>query len=94
MPSLWTRALVVDEPTWPLRIPEPPPPARGEPEPAGRFLFRIAEAAELLAISRSSLYQLISAGEVQTMRLGRLGAIDPAVAKLNMDRPPNPTPES
>ena len=69
-PSCGHALFTIDEPTWPLRpSPEPQPPARGEP--AGRLLLRVAEAAEVLAISRSSLYQLMSSGEVRTVRLGR-----------------------
>ena len=70
-PACGHALFTVDEPAWPARVPEPPPPARGEPEPAGRLLLRVAEAAEVLAISRSSLYQLIATGEVRTVRLGR-----------------------
>ena len=71
-PSCGHALFTIDEPTWPLRpSPEPQPPARGAPEPAGPLLLRVAEAAEVLAISRSSLYQLMSAGEVRTVRLGR-----------------------
>ena len=70
-PACGHALFTVDEPAWPARVPSPASPARGEPEPAGRLLLRVAEAAEVLAISRSSLYQLMSAGEVRTVRLGR-----------------------
>jgi excisionase family DNA binding protein len=70
-PACGHALFVVDEPVSPLRLPEPPPAARSEPERAGRLLLRVAEAAEVLAISRSSLYQLVAAGEVRTVRLGR-----------------------
>jgi excisionase family DNA binding protein len=70
-PSCGHALFTVDEPAWPARLQEPTPPARGEPAPAGRLLLRVAEAAEVLAISRSSLYQLMSSGEVRTVRLGR-----------------------
>ena len=67
-PACGHALFTVDEPAWPARLHDPtPPPA----EPAGRLLLRVAEAAEMLAISRSSLYQLMSAGEVRTVRLGR-----------------------
>ena len=71
-PACGHALFTVDEPAWPFRAPEPRPPARGDPEPAGRLLLRVAEAAEMLAISRSSLYQLVAAGEVRTVRLGRV----------------------
>ena len=65
-PACGHALFTVDEPAWPARAQ-----ARGEPEPVGPLLLRVAEAAEVLAISRSSLYQLMSAGEVRTVRLGR-----------------------
>ena len=50
---------------------------RGVGEPVGdavtsdRILVTIVEAAALLAIGRSSLYQLIWDGELATVRIGR-----------------------
>jgi excisionase family DNA binding protein len=41
------------------------------PQPSGALL-RIAEAAELLGVSRSTLYQLVSANAVPVVRVGRL----------------------
>ena len=37
-----------------------------------RLLLRVAEAAEVLGISKSKLYELISGGAVPTVRLGGL----------------------
>jgi excisionase family DNA binding protein len=36
-----------------------------------KLLMRPAEAAELLAVSRSKLYQLIAAGKVPSVRVGK-----------------------
>lgn len=38
-----------------------------------KLLLRPAEAAELLSISRSKIYELVNAGEIPSIRLG--GAI-------------------
>ena len=38
---------------------------------SGAALLRVAEAAEQLAISRTKLYQLISAGQIKVIRIGR-----------------------
>lgn len=40
--------------------------------PPRNALLRIAEAAELLGVSRSTLYQLVSANTVPVVRVGRL----------------------
>jgi excisionase family DNA binding protein len=37
----------------------------------GRLLVRIPEAAERLGLSRSTLYELIAAGELKVVRYGR-----------------------
>jgi len=70
-PSCGHALFTVDEPGWATRAPGIGLEARDEPAPAGRLLLRVAEAAELLSISRSSLYQLMASGEVRTVRLGR-----------------------
>jgi len=62
-PSCGHALFTVDEPAWLARAAEPPP--------AGPLLLRVAEAAEMLAISRSTLYQLVAAGRVPVVRLGR-----------------------
>jgi excisionase family DNA binding protein len=40
-----------------------------------KFLHSINEAAQLLGIGRSSLYALIAAGEVGTVKIGRRSLI-------------------
>ena len=45
-----------------------------------RLLYKPAEAAEVLAISRSTLYELMDAGEVQYIKLGRCRRIRPVVS--------------
>ncbi|MFB6947627.1 helix-turn-helix domain-containing protein [Streptomyces sp. NPDC056930] len=39
--------------------------------PADRLLYRPEEAAELLSIGRSTLYEEIRLGRLQTVRIGR-----------------------
>jgi excisionase family DNA binding protein len=41
------------------------------PEPGTPLLLRVPEAARLLSVSRSTLYQLVAAGEVPVVRVGR-----------------------
>jgi excisionase family DNA binding protein len=68
-PSCGHALLTVDEPAIPVSSPGQ---ARQSADtPAGPLLLRVAKAAELLSISRSSLYQLIASGEVRVVRLGR-----------------------
>lgn len=50
-----------------------------------RRVFNVAEAAAILGISRSKLYQFIASGELRTIHIGRLckvpvGAIDEFIA--------------
>ncbi|MCJ8158893.1 helix-turn-helix domain-containing protein [Sphingomonas sp. LaA6.9] len=40
-------------------------------EPARRLAVRSPEAAQMLGISRSTLYQLMGDGEVESIKLGR-----------------------
>jgi len=52
------------------------PQARAVAPPAGRqpdepLLLRISEAARLLTVSRSTMYQLVARGEVPAVRIGR-----------------------
>jgi len=42
-----------------------------QPEPEPPALINIATAAQLLGISRTSLYQLIDAGDVPSRKVGR-----------------------
>lgn len=41
------------------------------PAPTDRLLYRPEEAAELLSIGRSTLYEEIRLGRLQTVRIGR-----------------------
>lgn len=48
-------------------------PAAVAEDPRGRgALLRVAEAAELLGVSRTTMYQLVSANAVPVVRIGRL----------------------
>lgn len=54
---------------------------------APRLLITVEAAAELLSISRTRMYALIKAGEVISVRVGRLrripvGALDAFMARL------------
>lgn len=56
------------EPTQPSPLPVAPPPAPAEPT---RLVLTVAEAAELLGISRAFAYELVARGELPSIRLGR-----------------------
>jgi excisionase family DNA binding protein len=45
------------------------------PAPAGPLLLKVAEAAELLGISRSTMYQLIGSGQVKVLHIGRAARV-------------------
>ena len=66
-PSCGHALFTVDEAAWPLRVPVPSPAA----PPTGPLLLSVAQAAELLGVSRSTPYQLVAAGRVPVVRLGR-----------------------
>jgi excisionase family DNA binding protein len=51
-----------------LPDPEAPPTASSIRDP---LLLRVAEAANLLGVSRSTMYQLVTSGQVQVVRIGR-----------------------
>ena len=58
--------------------------------PERLLLLRREDAAERLGIARSSLYQLVMAGEVESVLVGRLrrvpvGALEDFVARLRAD---------
>jgi excisionase family DNA binding protein len=42
------------------------------PEPLDLQLLTVPQAAEILGISKSLLYQLVSRGDVKSIRIGRL----------------------
>jgi excisionase family DNA binding protein len=56
------------EPTSVSAPPAVPPPAPAE---STRLVLTVAEAAELLGISRAFAYELVARGEVPSLRLGR-----------------------
>jgi excisionase family DNA binding protein len=55
--------------------PSPTPPMEGAPLPtqnaAGPLLYTIPEAAALLRISRTKFYELLDAGEIESIHIGR-----------------------
>ncbi len=60
-----------------------------------RRVFSVPEAAAVLGISRSKLYEFIAAGEIRTIHIGRLckipvGAIDDFVASRPTSGPNHP----
>lgn len=48
----------------------------------GRLLLRVSEAADLLGIGKSTAYELIAAGEIPAIRLGKGKAIRVSVGDL------------
>ncbi|MBS1702610.1 MAG: helix-turn-helix domain-containing protein [Armatimonadetes bacterium] len=42
-----------------------------EPTPSSKLAYTVAEAAEKISLSRSTLYELIHAGEIETIKIGR-----------------------
>jgi excisionase family DNA binding protein len=67
-PACGHALFTVDEPAWPARGPAQ---AVAPAVPASPLLLTVTRAAELLGVSRSSLYQLVAAGRVPVVRLGR-----------------------
>ena len=47
------------------------PTSAAPPASSATLLLRVTEAARLLGVSRSTLYQLIAKGEIPVVRLGR-----------------------
>src|SRR6266851_6396411 len=56
------------------RLSMAPSPASNVPQ----LLLKVEEAAERLRICRSSMYKLISSGEVESVQIGRLRRIKPS----------------
>jgi excisionase family DNA binding protein len=59
---------------------------RGSTEP-GRLLLTVVQAAEMLAIGRTTVYQLISAGDLEVVHIGRatrvpVAAVEDLVTRL------------
>jgi excisionase family DNA binding protein len=68
-PACGHALVTVDEPgrLAPVGVPVP----AAAPSLSGPLLLRVTEAAELLGISRSTMYQLIASGQVKVLRIGR-----------------------
>lgn len=61
-------------------------------QPDERRVFSVVEAAGILGISRSKLYEFIAAGEIRSIRIGRLrkipvAAVDEFLATLEATPP-------
>lgn len=67
-PNCGHALVTVDLPTMP-ELPASAPPHR--PRDDAPLLLRIPEAARLLGIGRTTLYQLVARGEVPVLRIGR-----------------------
>ncbi len=60
-------------------------------QPDERRVFSVVEAAAILGISRSKLYQFIAAGEIRSIRIGRLRKIPvAAIDEFIASRPSTP----
>lgn len=54
-----------------VELPPPPAPSSERPETAERKLLTLTEAADTLRISRTKLYELLDAGELTSLHIGR-----------------------
>jgi len=61
-------------------------PASSAAAPYERLAYRIKEAAEVLAISRSRLYELVSAGEIQVLKEGARTLVRRSELEAYLDR--------
>jgi len=55
-----------------------------------KLLIRPVEAATLLSVSRSSIYELIASGAVPSVRIGRMLRIPVAAIRKLAERSENP----
>jgi excisionase family DNA binding protein len=66
------------------------PPARAPPidKPAEleRLAYRVQEAADVLAISRSHFYELVAAGEIQVLKDGARTLVRKSQLEAYLDR--------
>lgn len=53
--------------------------------PPDRLAYSVAEAAELIGLSRSGLYLLVRSGEVASFKIGRARRIRPAAIVAFLD---------
>jgi excisionase family DNA binding protein len=67
-PNCGHALVTVDVPTLPGLQAAPPAPRSRDDVP---LLLRIPEAARLLGIGRTTMYQLVAKGEVPVLRIGR-----------------------
>ena len=51
-----------------------------------QLVLTIQQAAEMLAVSKSTLYRLINNGEIETIRIGSLQRIRPSALDRYLDR--------
>ncbi|WP_019873226.1 excisionase family DNA-binding protein [Sporichthya polymorpha] len=58
-------------------IPAPRHPAEPTAPPVERMLLTVEEAAAAIGVGRSLMYELIAAGAVETVRVGRLRRVRP-----------------
>jgi excisionase family DNA binding protein len=56
--------------------------------PGGRLVFTVAEAGELLGISRAFAYELVARGELPVIRLGRRIVVPKAALLAMVDLTP------
>jgi excisionase family DNA binding protein len=56
----------------------------------GRMTYAVEEVAVLVGVSRTTMYGLVAAGRVPSVRLGRIVILLPAVRELLDCDPPSP----
>jgi excisionase family DNA binding protein len=64
----------------PPRVPHPTPAT-----PIDRMLLTVEEAAAALGVGRSFMFELIAAGQIETVRVGRLRRIRPEALRHYVD---------
>lgn len=57
-----------------------------EPLVGDRLAYTVAEAARLVGISRSGLYKLIRAGEIETVKIGAARRVTPEAIRAFLAR--------
>jgi excisionase family DNA binding protein len=60
-----------------------------QPAPSGKLAYRVAEAAELLNVSVTTIYELVRAGTLPHKRLGRRIVIPAKVLEEWINTPDN-----
>ena len=64
--------------------------------PGGQVVYSVEEAAKLLGIGRTLMYQLVTSGEIDSFKIGRKrrvpgGAIDGYIKRLRAGQSPSPS---